>query len=451
MITHISTPRRWLSLAPWDTPAGEHWTYGMATAIQLSPTEAGVFVNIHRGGDTPVDFEAGTDFAVVRHFDGPDGWRMQSLRHGGEMTDPETGKPGVLSSYPIRGGFVPLAARLPDGRPHPHAGTGFGLVKENLFDPEKKGMCEEDAYRQVIIQQYAYDGENFRVTGETTTPMGTAPLVGNWFWDRHFFQTAIPDGEDLLTTMRCRRGNAKLGYDGLCRWRRIDGRWQVVSFTPVTPLDETFEASLIRDRDGSLLPCARPAFRSLVVEIHYGWPRHLETSLWVWRSQDNGETWEQVIDIPDARSGTPVTINQALDGSPYILTNPRVHRCSQGYLRHKIAYRERLLAYPLTPDRHGVEAPLNVLDCNAQFGPPPEAYHDLGWPAMWKADLATGHNLRLADGRWHHIIFARGMLDLENISNHPPTERTGCYIAEVTTDGAAAAPWLFEDRRGLAN
>jgi hypothetical protein len=129
------------------------------------------------------------------------------------------------------------------------------------------------------------------------------------------------------------------------------------------------------------------------VRIHFGWSRHLETRLWVWRSEDNGATWERVIDRPHARAETPMAIGQAADGTPYVLLHPDVTRCSRNTMRHSIAFRERLLARPLTPDRRGLLDPIDVLDCNEPFGPPPALYDPLGCPAIWRADIASGQTL----------------------------------------------------------
>ncbi len=43
----------------------------------------------------------------------------------------------------------------------------------------------------------------------------------------------------------------------LVRWRRQEGRWAAINITPVSPLDNSFEPSVVRDRDGSLLFCVR--------------------------------------------------------------------------------------------------------------------------------------------------------------------------------------------------
>ena len=137
---------------------------------------------------------------------------------------------------------------------------------------------------------------------------------------------AIPDDMDLLLPMaggktgadrfdpaRCRE--LGLVYDhhdagcGVMRWRRDEKRWRPVSFVPVTGDDNSLEPSLIRDIDGSLLFGARGGRESTYNDIR------------VWRSQDGGETWAQVINVSGALSSAPVSLNQAADGTPYVVSN----------------------------------------------------------------------------------------------------------------------------------
>ena len=73
------------------------------------------------------------------------------------------------------------------------------------------------------------------------------------------------------------------------------------------------EPSLIRDLDGALLFTARGAYADFNHRIR------------VWRSIDNGRTWNLVMDLPNARGQAPVTLNQAADGTPYIVANVLGH------------------------------------------------------------------------------------------------------------------------------
>ena len=42
-----------------------------------------------------------------------------------------------MVKYPVRGGFIPLGAKLSDGTPHPHAGTGFGTSQAMAWTPNQ--------------------------------------------------------------------------------------------------------------------------------------------------------------------------------------------------------------------------------------------------------------------------------------------------------------------------
>ncbi len=56
------------------------------------------------------------------------------------------------------------------------------------------------------------------------------------------------------------------------RWRFLDAEWRPVAFTLVAGNDKSYEPSLVRDVDGSLLYLARKDGNDIIV----------------WRSPDNG-------------------------------------------------------------------------------------------------------------------------------------------------------------------
>ena len=106
---------------PPDMPSDEIWRYGLGFPFQVAPHKAGLFCNIRRDGMHGIDYEIGSDVIL---FD--------------DLADIHAGNAFPLSRYektassltikgPVVGGFVPMGAKMADGSPHPHAGTGFGM------------------------------------------------------------------------------------------------------------------------------------------------------------------------------------------------------------------------------------------------------------------------------------------------------------------------------------
>jgi hypothetical protein len=82
--------------------------------------------------------------------------------------DPEyklkSGRTCFLAKYPVEGGFVPLGARLKDGRPHPHAGTGFLMSTALSFDSVSRCLIEhEDEESLLELMQLRWDGSSLKI------------------------------------------------------------------------------------------------------------------------------------------------------------------------------------------------------------------------------------------------------------------------------------------------
>lgn len=439
-ILDVSGSRLLWQRAPWQAPPPQEWSYQLATAIQLDGQTAGVLAGLRVGNTPSVDFCAGTDLFPVRDWEWAQAVAPTAVRRGPEAPYPGCEQPGMFSSFPVRGGFVPLGARCCDGRAHPHAGTGFGILREHLYPPAeiKATHTEREPERRLGVQQYRWDGERFHAEEPEFFAAGEVDHIQGWCVDRHCMSTAIPDGQDLLSTLRAHRPGddfLERGVEGLARWRCCDGGWRLVDFTPVTEPGAAFEASLIRDLDGSLLLAARPWKHPHAMRPgHYPSPEHHS---WLWRSRD-GWRWEQIMDLPYARSSTPITLNQAADGTPFILLNPYVERTSKGGRGKSISYRETLQAVPLSADRRRLLDPIAVLDGNQAFGQP-------SGDALWNISLATAQTLRTADGRWRCMAFYRVIHHTENHSAATGlTPQSGTWVSEIVSDGAVVPQWGFE-------
>ncbi|PYV07551.1 MAG: hypothetical protein DMG07_28390, partial [Acidobacteria bacterium] len=296
---------------PRDAPPGETWVYGLALPFQVAPRLGAVFCNIK--GARGNDFEAGNDAVLFDAIE--DGIRAAVPLARNHRAPHPRGKGDVLMvKYPARGGFVPFGTRRPDGSPHPHAGTGFGIHQSLAWPVD--GPTEirgPEHYQCFELQQYRYDGSAFRVLGTEKVEM--TDLLAGWTIHDGGITNGIPDGDDFLVGMAGgkfdpRKLEENNGGDvasgaGVMRWQRRQESWRPVSFVPVTEPDLSFEPSLIRDTDGALLFCARGGQRAIRV----------------WRSSDGGATWVKLIHVVGVAAGSPISLDQAVDGTPYIATN----------------------------------------------------------------------------------------------------------------------------------
>ena len=287
--------------------------------------------------------------------------------------------------------------------------------------------AEKDKIRTTEICQLAYDGREFRVV-ETEARTAANPLRADgseWTISAPGLQMAVPDGNDLLYA--CYSAGANRGASGVSRWRRLDRRWQLISFVPIAfirmpeeprmrygePIAlNAFEPSLIRDTDGSLLFTLRSSGSELEDHI-----------IRVWRSTDT-HTWELAIDVPQGRGQAPVTLNQAADGTPYLAGNRLGHE------------RDWLVLWPLNRERSGLEEPITVRNALEQFGTPPSG-------RVWFMDHPMAQTVRLADGGWHNLLLYR-IMDRGEHSGLPPAPQSGLYVEEVVSAGPPIPLWNFE-------
>jgi hypothetical protein len=123
------------------------------------------------------------------------------------------------------------------------------------------------------------------------------------------------------------------------------------------------------------------------------------------------------------RGQAPVTLNQAVDGTPYLVGNRLGHE------------RDWLVIWPLNADRTGLEGPISVRNALEEFGPPPSG-------KVWFMDHANASVVRLGDGRWRNLLSYR-IMDRGEHAGKPPAPQTGCYVEEVVSSGPTVAPWRF--------
>ncbi|HUZ47293.1 MAG TPA: hypothetical protein VMW54_11715 [Terriglobia bacterium] len=428
---------------PPSTPGGGAWRYGLALPFQAAHGLAAISCNIRAGFH---DFEGGND--VILFSDPADIHSAQTvpLNRNQAERHPRTGQPAIMVKYPAHIGFVPFGAKRADGTPHPGAGIGFGLTEVVAWpvggEVEFRGP---DHYEYLELQQYSYDGKQFRVLRSEHVEVGE--LLSGWTLYGGPLSNAIPDGDDLLFAMAGGKLDRRGWFEnrpaqgvgaGVTRWRRGQEGWRPVSFTPVTGWDRSMEPSLIRDTDGSFLFCARLSGRNAIR---------------VWRSSRGDKTWAKVIEVSGMTGFGPMTLNQALDGTPYVAANLydvllhplarrfRARENSAGVIRGGPAGREKLCIWPLSSDRTYLETPVLVRDAYAEFGPAPSG-------DTWNIDHPSALTVQLGDHEWHNIMAMR-ICDHGEVApiwihhGYSPAPQSGTYIEEAISAGEPIPVWNF--------
>jgi len=417
---------------------GDGFRYGTGYLFQAGPTQAGLLCNLRTEGFPVGDFEAGMDAVIFDDAAKIGQARPVKVTRTTKYADRETGKWRIVLKHGTKGGFVPLGARRQDGSPHPFAGTGVSFCEALDFPMKGNGYYDKSEktrgmVRTTEVQQLAFDGKQFSVTGvETFTEAKPLRVAGTkWKITCPSLRMGIPDGDDLLMAVAATTGDtrgwfAKPHTAGVSRWRCQGGRWRPVEFHPVVADVKTskrqvvygvvmrlvpIEPTLIRDIDGSFLFSARFAYEA-----------YDEHVLRVWRSSD-GVQWKRVLEHPEAKGQAPVSINRAADGTPYLVSNPLGRE------------RDRLVLWPLNDERTGVLDPILARDALKEFGRTPS-----GKP--WFMDHPNAAVLRLADGHWHNLLVYR-IMDRGEHSGRPPAQQTGLYVETVQSTGPERPVWRF--------
>lgn len=404
--------------------------YGLGFPVQLGPQTAGLLCNLRVVGVGRTDYEDGTDLFV---FDD-----LGKIAQGGPIPlsrnekerDPATGEARFIAKYPLVGGFWPLGAKQPDGSPHPGAGRGFVVCQAlSLFGTGEKLTWEMFSkpglrcYTEVL--QLAYDGQKVTVTKRDLIRTGVGwPTANGWGVVMGGMRSALPDGSDFLMAVSAQKDGQNM--TGVCRFSYADGEWRPVAFTPVAP---GAEASLARRADQSLLFLTRP-------ETSLG-PR-APRSIMLWTSADGGQTWRQLVDEPNLRPQTPVSVGATADGTAFVLANTFGMTSPDRTVQWWHLDRARLVLWQVA-DTAGELKPAQVLrDGWDDFGPPPPE-------TMWDVDHPTSGIVRLADGRWHSLITYRVMAFSwrGDAAGETVTPHTGCYVEETPLTDPATPPWRF--------
>ena len=395
-------------------------TYELGICFQLDRTHCLLVCNMDEAG--------GPDLCV-----GNDGFvfeKLSDIRAGSAIpiSRPETafrlknGQIGYLAKYPVTGAFVPLGAVLPDGSPHPAAGTGLIVAACRAYPSDRHDVAHaapptttgEDwkSYQTFMeVTQYRWDGRGLTVTGrqqgEDWLGMQAIgkPLTPLCPAGAGFVAPFIFDADHKFRTVR-------FDFDGQA-WR------PTALGEPFLTADGECEPGIHRDGEGFI--------------VH---TRGRDQVGRVYRSGD-GMNFELAMSHPNWT--VPQGFNKGLDGSFYVATNT-----GPGFLRNPLE------AFPVGPDSLG----------------PPMIVHDQGGVRTDTGeripfiDHGVGVNVFL-EGRWRHLLFYR-VCDLKertlyghqkDVSQRihgdrspiPKLPTSGTYVAELIYDRVTDPPWRFAD------
>lgn len=434
--------------APVEATPGETWRYGLNFPFQVAPRLAGLYCNLKQFEGPGQDFEGGTDIVLFDRIDALRVDRTIKVARNSRAPNPNNGgQAAVMMKYPGLIGFVPLGAKLADGRPHPHAGTGFAMVTAAAWPagpgempgytfPDRIGygaFLGDKAYRFFELHQLSYDGTDFKVGAPERIAM--EEFLPGYKFVSGGFGCALADGEDLIIGLTGTRRGAAAAGAGPVRWQRRQGAWHPASYEIATPEDNSMEPSFIRDRDGSLLMFSRA-------------PRAMGPPVRIWRQAAPGRPWEPRLNVNGMIPSVPASLNRLVDGTPYLVANlyepqfflPAGLHADGGVSRlepvGRRGERSTLCLWTLNEARDGFDAQLVLRDPLSEFGRPPHG-------TVWAADHADGAVVQLADGRWRALVGWRLLEWKENSHLIPPGPLTGTYLDEVVSFGEPLPLWNF--------
>lgn len=427
------------------------WRLGTGKAFQVAPDLAGICCGMRPEGMGGPDYVDGASLILFRDLAALEGADIIPLANNDILGDPASGEACMVMKHGLWIWFVPAGARRADGSAHPHAGTGFGLqtLLEVPVGPDlrwRQGDLYNNVIRRTAIYAFEFNDQGFHIRDTRVCSRDDMPICPSHpithqmlavaVQDRERFRwrlsgaglgPAIPDGDGMLMPAMAERpvapGQSATNIAaGVMRWACEQGRWRPVHFNPIAiSVDEVeqfwHEPSLVRNPDGSLLFSARPRFGPYVNTIR------------LWHSTDT-MIWRVMLDHNTARTESPVTINTALDGSPYFALNPWL----PGYADKSYTYgRRRLDIVPLTPDFSGLRDGMTVREA-------PEDPQD----GKWLLDHPLSATVRLKGGQWRHLLVYRAFFQGPLESLGKAGLQYGTYVDEIESDGPVRPAWRFD-------
>lgn len=400
--------------------------YGLGFPVQLGPQTAGVFCNLRVVGVGRTDYEDGTDILVFDALDKIAQGPPVAISRNEKEQAATTGEARFIAKYPAVGGFWPLGAKLPDGSPHPGAGKGFAVCQALSLVGTGEQLTWEMFSKPGLrcyteVMQLAFDGQRVSVTRKELIRTGEGWRTGDgWGVTVGGMRSAVPDGADLLMAVSAYKGGVNKA--GVARFRFADGAWTPLSFTPIS---DGAEASVVRRADGSLIFLSRPGSEA---------PK----SIMLWTSKDGGASWQQIVNEPNLRPQTPVSVNASPDGTIFVLANVIGMTNPERTVQWWHLDRAKLALWQLADGTPELKPAQIIRDAWADFGPPPP-------DTVWDMDHPSSGLVRLADGKWHGLVTYRLMAFsiYGDKRGETITPHTGCYVEEMPAVEPASPPWRF--------
>ena len=365
------------------------------------------------------DFEVGNDGLVFKNLQELAPEKAIAInRLDANYRLKSNGAPAIQGRFPVSGAFVPLGAKLPDGRTHPAAGTGILFSGTLTFLPDRTQGHPQAGKddREIEVVQLRWDGSSLRVTGRDFVRQFAGVDVG-----RVGLSNAIADGAGLLCPFAADDGS----YVVVVRFEFDRNAWKAVrvgrpfhqAAVPHTSARSPTQPRVYRwlETEASIL---RDGPRYLVYTRGYDMKGRVYSST-------DGLNYTFLFDHYNYNA--PQTLNQGLDGSIYLMTNR-----GPGLLRNP------LLAFPL---------------CGQTFREP-WVIHDERRVHVYDpkereipfVDHAVGANLFL-EGRWRHFVTYRvtGLHETDG-EGAPQGPHTGLYLDELVYDRVVKPPFGLEPR-----
>ena len=226
-----------------------------------------------------------------------------------------------LAKYPGRGWFVPLEAKMENGKPHPAAGTGVLVSQGVTYDSSR--ITADPKYREIIVEimQLRWDGKSLTI-GQTSLmdevlgfKLGFRDTANNRMLSRVPISNFCPQAASLLSPFTTDKGTV------VFRWE-FDGKiWRI------TENGEPFLCNVLylskypgRAKGKGLQPTGEFEPSLQRQGDHYiVYTRGWDPIGRVYSSSD-GMNYELLFDIKNHT--VPQVVSQGLDGSLYLATNP---------------------------------------------------------------------------------------------------------------------------------
>jgi len=366
--------------------------YELGCCLQLDREHCLLLASLDEQGGG--DLVAGNDAFVFTALDEIQPAKAIIVNRGVPDFTMADGRKAYLAKFPAFGAFVPLGAKLADGSDHPSAGTGLLVSCCVTFAPDKKSaLLNPDSFIETI--QVSWDGESVRFYDHRYhTEFLGLPLSG----DRCLGTFCPIDRGFLLPFGIVGRGICVMRFDG------DESGWHATSRgEPFYTNPASSEPSRAGD-PWKYVPGESEASLKRAGAKYYLFTRGTDPMGRLYESAD-GFAFALKLERPNVT--VPQVLNQGLDGSLYLATNP-----GPGWLRNP------LVAYNIL----GEGAASEGFMLHDQDG----ARDDTGESIPF-VDHAVGANVFL-DGRPRHFLFYR-VCDLKERTLHQFQIEEGDHLA----------------------